>query len=351
MKIFDHWKAKVGSVLLATLFYINLQNSKMLIKTIQIPIEYPKLSSNLLYSKIPDKTIPARVEGIRDVVNYHSQFMKVVIDPNELVLGENEVQVRKISGIPNSLKVTRLVDKINVTVENKITKTISFDVSFEDDTSGNFIKASHFIRPSRIQVTGPQSAMEKFNKISLPSISLKDKKESFTRNIRLPDLPKGVLPVNKVKDIEVRVNIISGSSGVGEQIVTGIPVRCSVLDDALEAELSVDEISLKFFTQTPLKSIDVIRGINATIPCNYSFDKLTGKIIPNSQPVLSKVRVLKSPQLKNIEILNIIPEKVTITYKIRSEFVRKKDNPKDRSKEPDDTNENTNDPEPPEEGP
>ncbi|EMO23582.1 hypothetical protein LEP1GSC168_0812 [Leptospira santarosai str. HAI134] len=37
-------EAKLGSLILAIVFYVNLQNSKILVKEIQIPIEYPKLA-------------------------------------------------------------------------------------------------------------------------------------------------------------------------------------------------------------------------------------------------------------------------------------------------------------------
>ena len=96
MRIFDFWQAKVGSVLLACIFYINLQNSKVLVKNINVPIEYPRLNGNLYYSKNNEKTFSIKVEGFKDLVNYHSQFMKVVIDPNELVVGENQYEVKKV---------------------------------------------------------------------------------------------------------------------------------------------------------------------------------------------------------------------------------------------------------------
>jgi hypothetical protein len=60
-----NWKVKLGSVFLATIFYINLQNSKVLIKNINIPIDYPKLESGMYYATDPDKTFPIRVEGLR----------------------------------------------------------------------------------------------------------------------------------------------------------------------------------------------------------------------------------------------------------------------------------------------
>lgn len=107
-KMVRNWKAKLISLIIASIFYVNLQNSKVLIKTINVPIDYPKLSGNLSYAKNPEKTIPIRVEGLKDVVNYYSQFMKAVIDPEDVQLGVTEVPIKKIVGVPSGVKVTKL---------------------------------------------------------------------------------------------------------------------------------------------------------------------------------------------------------------------------------------------------
>jgi len=333
MRIFDHWQVKIGSVLLSILFYVNLQNSKILVKTMNVPIEYPKLPENLVYSKNNERAIPVKIEGVRDLVNYHSQFMKAIIDFPEPTSGENTAQVKRISNVPNGIKVTKMSDSIVVHLESKISKTIPLEVYFEDEPRENYIKVSHTIKPARITVNGTQSSLEKLNKVSLPVISLKDRKEPFTRTFKVPDLGKNVILSAKIKEIQVRVNITATSSGVGEQIVSGIPVKCLGLDDALEAELSDEEISLKFYSQTPLKSLDVIKGITASVPCNYTYDKALKKILPNSTPVISKVRVLKSPQMKNIEILSVMPEKIKISYRIKSAGDEKTENPENSEEE------------------
>ena len=74
----------------------------------------------------------------------------------------------------------------------------------------------------------------------------------------------------------------------------------------------------------------MINGIDATVPCNHSYDPIKKKIIPTDQPVVTKVRISRSRDLKNIEILQIIPEKVTIGYRIKSE----ENNPDEEETEP-----------------
>jgi len=333
LRIFDFWQAKVGSVLLACIFYINLQNSKVLVKNINVPIEYPRLNGNLYYSKNNEKTFSIKVEGFKDLVNYHSQFMKVVIDPNELVVGENQYEVKKVWGVPSSgIKITLLGPKLNIGVDVLSSKTMPVDINFEDDLPQGFIKSSYFIKPTTITVSGPKTVVEKMSKFVLPSISLKDKTESFAKTVRLPEFQKGLGLVGNIKEFQLRVNIIRDLSNIGDQIIVQLPVKCEYLDSALEADLSVEEVSIKFSSTTKVNSIQIIQGIQASVPCNYTYDRKLKKIVPNSLPVLAKVRIVKSPDLKNIEILGVMPEKINIQYKVKSELEEKekeKDTPEE----------------------
>ncbi|MCZ8239159.1 MAG: CdaR family protein [Leptospiraceae bacterium] len=320
-----NWKAKLASFLIASLFYLNLQNSKILTKNINVPIEYPKLENGLYYAQTPEKTFPIRVEGLREIVNYYSQFMKAVVDVEDLKLGENEVSIKKIVGVPSGIKVTKLKKTILFTVEGSTTKQIPLEINFDGELSANFEKVSYLIRPSKITISGKQSDVERMNKIVLPTISLQDQSESFVRKIKIPDLPKGVYVSGGIKEAIVSVTISSLAIKAGEQLISGIPLKCIGTNQYLEPELSEEQVAIKIFSRTPLKSSSVINGIDATVPCNHSYDPIKKKIIPTDQPIITRVRVSRSRDLKNIEILQIIPEKVTISYRVKTEQMNMND--------------------------
>jgi YbbR domain-containing protein len=325
-----NWKAQLASFLIASLFYLNLQNSKILTKNINVPIEYPRLENGLYYAQTPEKTFPIRVEGLREIVNYYSQFMKAVVDIDDLKLGDNEVSVKKIVGVPSGIKITKLKKTILFTVEGSTTKQVPLEVSFDGELSANFEKVSYLIRPNKITINGKQSDVERLNKIVLPPISIQDQNESFVKKVRIPDLPKGVYVSGGIREAIVSVTISSLAIKSGEQLISGIPLKCIGTNQYLEPELSEEQVSIKIFSRSPLKSSSVINGIDATVPCNHSYDPIKKKIIPTDQPVVTKVRISRSRDLKNIEILQIIPEKVTIGYRIKSE----ENNPDEEETEP-----------------
>ncbi|MDX1958474.1 MAG: CdaR family protein [Leptospiraceae bacterium] len=321
--LFENWQAKLGSVIISFLLFIYLQNSKILVKTVDVPIEYPKLPANLFFVKPPDKTYRIKVEGFRDVVNYHTQFMKVVIDPTELTLGEHSVEVKKIWGSSTSkIQVTPLGGRINFIIEQTNYKTIPTDVLFEEEINSNYIRTSYFIKPNKVTLVGPKTTLDKLNKYTLGTISLKDIRETFTKTYKPVDLPKGVNLLSDIKEFQVKVNIIKGvTSDSGEQIVKGIPINCESIDENLLADLSIDEISIKYNTPTPISSYQIFKGIKATVPCNYTYDSKTGKILPNNLPAQVKIRVVKSQELKSIEILSVIPDRLIIQYDVKKEFI------------------------------
>jgi YbbR domain-containing protein len=321
--IFQNWQAKLGSFLLASLFYLNLQSSKILVKTIEIPIEYPRIPITWNYSKLNEKTIKVKVEGFKDLVNYHSQFMKVIIDPNDINVGENIIEIKKIWGTTNKIRVTPEVDKIVVQVEHSISKTVPVDILFEDDLPNTFVRTSFSIKPNNVTLTGPSAILDSINKYTLGTISLKDSKESFTKTFKPVNLPKGVNLTTKIKDFQVKVNIQKGATEIGEQFYR-IPVKCEYLDSNLTAELSVDEVSLKFNSQSKISSSELLKGIRATVACNYLYDSANQKIMPSSTAMV-KVKVQKDQNLKSIDILSILPEKVRVTYKLRKKVFEEVD--------------------------
>ncbi|EKP05790.1 YbbR-like protein [Leptospira kirschneri str. 2008720114] len=315
--IFNNWQAKLGSLILAIVFYINLQNSKILVKEIQIPIEYPKLGGSLIVSKTSDKTVPIKVEGVREYVNYYSQFLKAHINSSELKTGENLVSVYRISGAPAGLRITRLRDKIRVNVESNSGKILPIEVKFTGDLPPNYVKTNHFVSPSVIHVSGPPGVLEGLGKISIPPISLKDKTESFSYKHKLPDFPASVKIRDNIKEVTVRVNIFASASNAGETLLLGIPIKCQNLDKNLEAEFSEPEVSVKLQSKTTLKSIQVIKGLSASVVCSHKYDPKTKKILPDNKPVFAKIKLNKSASLKSVEVLGVFPDRVSILFKVK----------------------------------
>ncbi|MCZ8156417.1 MAG: CdaR family protein [Leptospira sp.] len=315
-KIFRNWKAKLASLLIASFFYINLQNSKILIKTINVPIEYPKLSGNLTYAKNPEKTVPVRVEGLKDVVNYYSQFMKAIIDAEDVQYGVTEVPIKKIAGVPSGVKVTKLKKTVPIEIESRGLKVVPLEVTFEGAPPPNFEKLTQILSPARVTISGKPQDLEKISKITLPEISLNERRDPFAKTVRIPDLAKGVNVLGS-RDVTVNVNIIPLSYKTGEQTAAGIPIVCTGLDPRLEAEFSEEQIAIRYFSTKPIRSAQILTGLVAQVPCNYIYDPIKHKIIPELQPQIAKVRVVKNKDLKGIEILQINPEKIEIRYRIK----------------------------------
>ncbi len=315
--IFHNWFAKLLSFLVAILFYLNLQASKLTVKTIEVPIEYPRLSASFLYGKNNPKTLKVRVEGFKDLVNYHSQFLKVTIDQNDLRVGENTIEVKKFWGTSPRIKVVPENETIVVNVEHTFSKSVPVDVSFEGDLPSNLIKTSYTIKPNMITLSGNKDILDSITKYTLGKVNLSNTKESTSLSLRPPEPPKGTTIIGGIREYQVRVNILRVSSSTGEQVFGGIPLRCEGKNENLVAILSQDEVSIKFNSSVPFNNIDIFQGIKATVPCNYSYDPRTRKIIPNNNPVSGKVRVTKSNNLKSIEILSVVPEKVTIQYRVK----------------------------------
>nr|WP_246048812.1 YbbR-like domain-containing protein [Leptospira sarikeiensis] len=321
--LLNNWQAKLGSILLATLFYINLQNSKILVREVNIKIEYPKLSGGLVIGKGSDTTFPVKVEGVRDYVNFYTPSLKAYISPTDLHPGENIVNVVRFGGTMPGLRISKIPgkDKVKIIVESNISRTLVFDPKFQGDPPKDYIKSSHFVSPASLVVVGNPSEFDKLGRVSLPQISLKDKTKTFTQKFKVPDLPTGLRYRDNIKEVSVTVNIVADSSTPGESIVLGVPVKCDSLDKNLEAEFSEQEVSVKLQSKTPLRSIQIIKGLSARVVCANKYDPKTKKILPDNKPVMAKVRLEKDNKtLKSVEIQGVFPDRISILYRVRPDI-------------------------------
>lgn len=315
----ENWKLKLGSIALTILFYFNLQSSKILVKTVNLPIEYPKLPSNYYYSQTLEKSFPVRVEGLRETVNYYSQFMKVELAIEEIQQGEVDLPLGRISGVPSGMSVIPLRTSIPVVIEMRGSKSIPIEVSFEGSLPSEIEKISHSIKPETITIQGKEVDLEKIMKISIPPISLLEKRESFQKKYKVQEFLKGDVN-SKTKEITLTVNLQASLAKGGEQTIYGIPVNCVGLSKYLDAEISETQVSIRYFSQKPIKPSQAMAGLQGIVLCSNSYDPVKKKIIPNNLPVISKVKIFRKKELKNLEILQIRPERVMITYKVKADF-------------------------------
>ncbi|MEM7180023.1 MAG: CdaR family protein [Spirochaetota bacterium] len=351
--IFRNWQAKVGSLLLAIALYINLQTQKITSKTYEIPISYPKLSQNLYYDVKRKKTYKVKLEGFKDLIKLHFQYLKLVIEPEDLHSGQNLIEVKqfKFEGLPpNGIKIIPLDGKLKVNVDTLESRTIPVEVIFEDQPPANYSRSSYKVSPNSIVISGPKQIIEKWNRYT-PKISLRDQRESFARKFRI-SLPRSLKLVSKKKEVIIRVGIVKTSTGVpepGEQVVVGIPVKCRNVSKDLSVSLAKSTVSLKFYSPNTLNSIQIIKGVKVWLNCKHSYDKKKSRIKPAATGY-HKVNVSKSAEVANIDIIDTIPEKIKVSYKKKATKTND-DFPLTPDKENGSNGKNNIDPEPPESTP
>ncbi|MCB1159905.1 MAG: hypothetical protein KDK45_20565 [Leptospiraceae bacterium] len=332
--IFENWQAKILSFGLAILLYLNLQSSKITTREHYIPIRYPKLGKNLFYSDKNKQVYNVKLEGHKEIINLHLQDLHIDINEDELSPGTNEIEVKKVEGLPpKGIRVKLLEGPIKVVVDTLESRTIPIEVGFEKEPPPNYMKTSHQVSPSTLTISGPKKTIDKWNRYIAGKINLEDKRETFTRKFRINGLPGNLKLLSKAREVNVKVKIVKTSSDLSEQMVVGVPVRCEGLKKGLEAELSKKKISIKFYSPSNLNSFQIMQGIRATVPCLNTIDPETLEIKPAGESI-EKVKVNKiSADLKNVDIIEIIPESLTVKYSIRKK--KKKDTKKPISTQPD----------------
>ena len=259
-----------------------------------------------------------RVQGLRDLVNYHSQFLKVAIDQNDLRVGENIIEVKKFWGANQKIKITPELETITVFVEHTYAKSIPVEILFEGDLPQGLIKTSHTVKPSVVTINGSKEILDGIIKYIPGKINLSQIKDSTTVSLKIGEPPKGSSFVGAPREFIVRINIFKGASSTGDQVFGGVPIRCEGRLENLLPVFSQEEVTIKFHANNPVSSIDIIQGIRAVVPCTHTYDIRTKKILPSPYPVTSKVKIIKNPALRTLEITSIVPEKITVQFRVKN---------------------------------
>ncbi|MGR6899520.1 CdaR family protein [Rummeliibacillus sp. BSL5] len=178
-----------------------------------VPVEVLYDSENLIVSDVP-KTVDVSIKGPLAVVLQTKAFKDyhVYLDLSKETIGEHKVKF-KSKGFSDKLNVQIEPSTINVSIEEKVTKTFKIDPDFnESRLSPNYFIKTMTANPSEVTVTGAKSVIDNIAYIKAMLSSDGNINESFTK-----DAPVKVLDrdMNKL-DVSVTPATVSVKVDIGE---------------------------------------------------------------------------------------------------------------------------------------
>jgi YbbR domain-containing protein len=217
---------KFLALLITAVLWLSVASRPMSQVTLRdVPIELPGLSENLALTISNEDSLTARVylSGPRDVLDtLRAGDLVAYADLQGVEPGVRVIPLRlDESRLPSSVKVQRIDPRdIRVTVEPQIEKDVPVAPRFEGQPPEGFEILGTTITPSMVRVAGVASAVGKINEISTETVSLSNKTEPFSREVKL-DLDSPNVMLSNKRDVMLTVNIGEMQK---ERVVDRVPV-------------------------------------------------------------------------------------------------------------------------------
>ena len=322
-----NWKIKLGSFFISIILYMGLQNSKIEEKELNLKIVYPRLTDNFIYSEGRQNFVAIRVKGFEDNIN--SRFIKASVQLKDLKDSKNSfkkeefyVPIHYYTDLPNDLKLFPSQKMVKISIEERIKKIVPIEVGFVEQQPN--IKIEHYIVPKRVSIYGTKKNLKEIRKITLPNISLRNKKSSFNKTINLPSLPGQLSYSKNIKNAEVIILITNSEEKQDVNPETkflsvNLPVQCSISNSQYNVSFSKSdaEVTLSYEHNIEKNSefMDYIKKmIKLRVNCYYVKDE------SDNRPIVSKFVNIKSQnKIKDISILDIEPKKIEIFFSQKPE--------------------------------
>ncbi|MDP8227844.1 MAG: CdaR family protein [Candidatus Electryoneaceae bacterium] len=232
MKFLPQWlrqnfRIKFGLFVLATLLWFLVVAERNYEYAYDVPIQIDHLRRNKIITEpIPitaEVKFQARGRQLLQMQFFSKPFLRLNLSSTEMhyIIRPSPEMVM----IPRGLEVIALEvlkpDSIPITLDEKMTITVPVNHRISAEPAAGYIIASEIqLTPSIVQVSGPQSRMAKVKNIGSVDIEMLDLRRNTTIVLDL------ISPYDYgVKIIPSTVRALVRVERLGEQLMTGVPVR------------------------------------------------------------------------------------------------------------------------------
>lgn len=291
---------KALSLLLAILLFVVSRQPVIDMRLVGVPIEYRGLGPNVKIVGAAEQTVSLRLSGPRDVVR--------ALTPNQLLViadlsgkepGERSVQLKvDESFLPDNVEVMQIEPPtIRIKLEPNVTKRVGVEAHFR----GKVLEGREFysaeLYPQEIEIEGPQSIVDKMDRVMTETVSLDRRAADFYTSVEV-EIPNDSLRVKTPGRIDLSVKI-------GEQRHTrtfaNVPIQWPVQRSDKSAAVRLLTKTVRLEVYGPKSAVEALSADDLRVEIE------TANLPPEVTSVAPQVRLPA-----NIEVRNIIPKEVKV---------------------------------------
>jgi len=240
---FRHFALKVVSLGLAVLLWIVVAGEETVERGLRVPLEFQQVPEGLEIQGEPPTLVDVRVRGASGALSRMSTADVVaVLDlrtarPGYRLFQLTPEQVR----VPFGVEVL-LVNPTTVAMvfENSATRQVPVTPTFEGSPAPGFVVGKITSDPARVDVTGPQSAVERVGEATTEPVSVAGARNTVTDTVTIGFLDP-TLRLKSARQATVRVEVLPGPV---ERTLRDRPVYLRNLPDNLQAQATPPSVDI-----------------------------------------------------------------------------------------------------------
>ncbi|RME92582.1 MAG: YbbR-like domain-containing protein [Candidatus Hydrogenedentota bacterium] len=319
--------AKLISLVMAIALWAYVQNLQISELTLNVPVKYRNMPSDLSFSKAPPRFVKIKIRGKKDDLKFPSSHLKAQVDLTQAEEGKQKYKVQfSTDQLPQNVKLVSQDLKIPLSLEKTIEKQIRVRAVLEGNVPEGYRIGRRKVVPEKITLIGPASILDNVRYVETYPVSLRGHKESFFKKVKVR------LPSKKIKAEPNRVTVsvlVFQENTVNERTITKIPIVTRNLDPALTAALSNKTVEVLLQGDSDILKKVKPKDIHVWVDLEGThYNPQTGHILPfDTEPGIPvSAKLLR--YAGKVNIISIIPEQVTVRFRVKPEFIKKEEQKK-----------------------
>lgn len=308
-----NWKAKLGSLVVAVLFFYYVQYTRNTTRAVHIRVETPVLPENLVVNSRIPSFVKVEFSGPREMMDFNpSNFKVALINPGPTP-GDNRYRVELQPSPPDGIEV-RHVDNLPIVLDRRTQRTLPLVADYELAGSPGLRAGVVQISPETIRVVGPAQVLSTMDRVKLTHIEAVPSQGDFVARVRVDALPEFVaLGTDQPYEAELRLRLIpQGQQPTGDGLIErSLSVTCENAPPGLKLDESP---SVRVLVRSPGRLPE--GRLKAVSFCPVEVDSVTRNIVPSARVTNVPVYIRDSLAQKDIEILDVSPQGVSLQFSL-----------------------------------
>lgn len=179
---------KLISLMLAVILWAYIGSTKIGEQKLRLQIESKNLSKSLVISKMQTSFINVILNGNKEELkNVNIKNIRAFVNLENSRIGKSwvyQVEITK-NRIPDNIEMSYSPQKVNITVENKISKSIKVLPLITGDLRDGYMLGNIKSTPEYINISGPESVINEINFIETKKINITNETSRINREVSI----------------------------------------------------------------------------------------------------------------------------------------------------------------------